>query len=78
MFYGHSHASDFVSLCLGRHHKKKHVFFWALPELVNPPSPQFGQLGHLFSGRQNDRKNTNGGNFDDNDDKEHTRIISFE
>ena len=34
----------------GRHHKEKHVFFRALPELAKPPHPslQFGQLGHLF------------------------------
>ena len=34
----------------GRGQRKKNVFFWALPELPNPPpSPQFGQLGPLFS-----------------------------
>ena len=30
--------------------EKKNFFFWALPELPNPPpTPQFGQLGPLFS-----------------------------
>ena len=50
---------------------KKNVFFRALPELPKPPLPwpQFGQLGPLFSGRQNNvlrvlqEKSTN----DDND-----------
>ena len=37
--------------------KKKNVFFRALPELPKPPPPwpEFGQLGPLFSGRQNSR-----------------------
>ena len=35
----------------GRGQRKKNIFFRALPELPNPPSPwpQFGQLGPLFS-----------------------------
>ena len=35
---------------LGKRSTEKNVFFRALPELPNPPpSPQFGQLGPLFS-----------------------------
>ena len=58
-------------LTKGRHSLKKVANFWALPKLAKnpPPTPQFGQLGPLFSGRQNDvlrvwqGKSTN----DDND-----------
>ena len=30
------------------HLTKKNVFFWALPKLPLPPSPQFGQVVQLF------------------------------
>ena len=58
-------------MCKGRHPLKKVANFRALPELAKPPppTPQFGQLGPLFSGRQNNvlrvwqEKSTN----DDND-----------
>ena len=69
--------------------------FGHCPNQLNPPlpSPQFGQLGHLFSGcfarmtvkstidynnGCNDHSNSTDGNFYDNDDKKHTNIISFE
>ena len=71
----------------GRHPLKKVANFRALPELAKPPpSPQFGQLGPLFSGRQNDvlrvcqEKSTNDDNdncndsYDSNDGNFHDHV----
>ena len=45
---------NFTSFCKGSPPGKKNVFFWALPKLPLPPSPQFGQVVQLFLDVKND------------------------